>query len=68
MPRSSDDRILFHLKARGPQTAFDVGARFGMTPTGWSRVNSDGNGADGRRSTGNSRFEGMGAFPTDTPT
>jgi predicted ArsR family transcriptional regulator len=34
MPRSSDDRILFHLKARGPQTAFDVGARFGMTPTG----------------------------------
>ncbi len=34
MPRSSDDRILFHLKTRGPQTAFDVGARFGMTPTG----------------------------------
>ncbi len=34
MPRSSDDRILFHLKARGPQTAFDVGSRFGMTPTG----------------------------------
>jgi predicted ArsR family transcriptional regulator len=34
MPRSSDDRILFHLKARGPQTASDVGARFGMTPTG----------------------------------
>lgn len=34
MPRSSDDRILFHLKARGPQTAFDVGGRFGMTPTG----------------------------------
>jgi predicted ArsR family transcriptional regulator len=34
MPRSNDDRILFHLKARGPQTAADVGARFGMTPTG----------------------------------
>jgi predicted ArsR family transcriptional regulator len=34
MPRSNDDRILFHLKARGPQTAFDVGSRFGMTPTG----------------------------------
>ncbi len=34
MPRSSDDRILFHLKARGPQTASDVGARFAMTPTG----------------------------------
>jgi predicted ArsR family transcriptional regulator len=34
MPRSSDDRILFHLKARGPQTAFDVGSRFDMTPTG----------------------------------
>jgi len=34
MPRSSDDRILFHLKARGPQTAVDVGSRFGMTPTG----------------------------------
>jgi len=34
MPRSGDDRILFHLKARGPQTAFDVGSRFGMTPTG----------------------------------
>ena len=27
MPRSSDDRILFHLKARGPQTAIDVGSR-----------------------------------------
>ena len=34
MPRSSDDRILFHLKARGPQTAFDVGSRFDMTSTG----------------------------------
>jgi predicted ArsR family transcriptional regulator len=34
MPRSSDDRILFHLKARGPQTALDVGSRFGMTSTG----------------------------------
>jgi len=34
MPRSSDDRILFHLKSRGPQTASDVGSRFGMTPTG----------------------------------
>jgi predicted ArsR family transcriptional regulator len=34
MPRPSDDRILFHLKARGPQTASDVGVRFGMTPTG----------------------------------
>jgi predicted ArsR family transcriptional regulator len=46
MPRSSDDRILFHLKARGPQTAFDVGARFGMTPTGarqhLCRLESDG--------------------------
>ena len=29
---------------------------------------TDGNGADGRRSTGNSRVEGMGAFPTGTPT
>lgn len=34
MPRTSDDRILFHLKARGAQTAFDVGAHLGMTPTG----------------------------------
>jgi len=34
MPRSSEDRILFHLKARGPQTAVDVGSRFSMTPTG----------------------------------
>ena len=46
MPRSSDDRILFHLKARGPQTAFDVGSRFGMTPTGarqhLCRLESDG--------------------------
>jgi predicted ArsR family transcriptional regulator len=28
------DRILFHLKARGEQTAASVGARFGMTPAG----------------------------------
>ncbi|WIM14226.1 metalloregulator ArsR/SmtB family transcription factor [Enhydrobacter sp.] len=28
------DRILFHLKTRGPQTAAEVGRRFGMTSTG----------------------------------
>jgi predicted ArsR family transcriptional regulator len=32
--RSSQDRILFHLKTRGSQTAADVGLRFGMTPVG----------------------------------
>jgi predicted ArsR family transcriptional regulator len=30
----SQDRILFHLKSRGPQTAAAVAARFGMTPAG----------------------------------
>ncbi|MBN8943400.1 MAG: transcriptional regulator [Rhizobiales bacterium] len=28
------DRILFHLKTRGPQTATDIGARLGMTSAG----------------------------------
>lgn len=31
---SSQDRILFHLKTRGPQTAAGVGARLDMTPAG----------------------------------
>jgi predicted ArsR family transcriptional regulator len=30
----SQDRILFHLKTRGPQTAADVGLRLEMTPAG----------------------------------
>jgi predicted ArsR family transcriptional regulator len=30
----SQDRILFHLKTRGPQTAADIGSRFGITPAG----------------------------------
>ncbi len=30
----SQDRILFHLKTRGPQTAAEVGARLEMTPAG----------------------------------
>ena len=30
----SQDRILFHLKTRGPQTAADIGTRFEMTPAG----------------------------------
>lgn len=30
----SQERILFHLKTRGAQTAADVGSRFGMTPAG----------------------------------
>jgi predicted ArsR family transcriptional regulator len=30
----SRDRILFHLKTRGPQVAADVGARLDMTPAG----------------------------------
>ena len=34
MARSSEDRILFQLKARGAQTAFDIGARLGMTAAG----------------------------------
>src|SRR5260370_40609267 len=34
MAGSGDGRILFHLKARGPQSAVDVGSRFGMTSTG----------------------------------
>jgi predicted ArsR family transcriptional regulator len=32
--RRSQDRILFQLKTRGPQTAGDVGARLEMTPAG----------------------------------
>jgi len=34
MSNSSDERILFHLKTRGPQTASDIGNHLGMTPTG----------------------------------
>jgi predicted ArsR family transcriptional regulator len=30
----SQDRILFHLKTRGSQTAAEVGSRLGMTPAG----------------------------------
>jgi predicted ArsR family transcriptional regulator len=30
----AQDRILFHLKTRGPQTAAGVGSRLGMTPAG----------------------------------
>jgi predicted ArsR family transcriptional regulator len=30
----SQDRILFHLKTRGPQTAADIGARLDMTAAG----------------------------------
>lgn len=30
----SQDRILFQLKTRGPQTAADIGARLDMTPAG----------------------------------
>ena len=30
----SDDRILFHLKGRGPQTALDIGIHLGMTAAG----------------------------------
>jgi predicted ArsR family transcriptional regulator len=30
----SQDRILFHLKTRGPQTAADIAARLDMTPPG----------------------------------
>jgi predicted ArsR family transcriptional regulator len=30
----SQDRILFYLKTRGPQTAADAGARLGMTSAG----------------------------------
>lgn len=33
-PDRSQDRILFHLKTRGAQTAADVGARLGMTSVG----------------------------------
>lgn len=33
-PDRSQDRILFHLKTRGAQTAADVGARLGMTSAG----------------------------------
>lgn len=34
MATTSDDRILFQLKTRGPQTAAAVGTRLGMTATG----------------------------------
>ena len=34
MARSSEDRILFQLKARGAQTASDIGVRLGITATG----------------------------------
>ena len=34
MAATSDDRILFQLKTRGPQTAADIGTRLGITPTG----------------------------------
>jgi len=30
----SQDRILFHLKTRGPQTAAEIGTRLDMTPAG----------------------------------
>ncbi|MBS0222014.1 MAG: helix-turn-helix domain-containing protein [Proteobacteria bacterium] len=30
----NQDRILFHLKTRGAQTATEIGRRFGMTPAG----------------------------------
>ena len=30
----SQDRILFHLKSRGPQSAAEIGRRLGMTPAG----------------------------------
>jgi len=30
----SDDRVLFQLKTRGPQTALAIGSRLGMTSTG----------------------------------
>lgn len=33
-PERNRDRILFHLKSRGPQTAADVAMRFGMTVAG----------------------------------
>jgi predicted ArsR family transcriptional regulator len=33
-PERNRDRILFHLKSRGPQTAADVAARLGMTVAG----------------------------------
>jgi predicted ArsR family transcriptional regulator len=46
MARSSEDRILFQLKARGAQTAFDLGAELGITATGarqhLGRLESDG--------------------------
>lgn len=34
MAATSDDRILFQLKTRGPQTAAAIGTHLGMTPTG----------------------------------
>ncbi len=33
-PEPGDDRILFHLKSRGPQTALDIGIHLGMTAAG----------------------------------
>ena len=46
MAATSDDRILFQLKTRGPQTAAAVGTRLGMTPTGarqhLARLQADG--------------------------
>ncbi|TAJ89296.1 metalloregulator ArsR/SmtB family transcription factor [Reyranella sp.] len=46
MAATSDDRILFQLKTRGPQTAAAVGTRLGMTSTGarqhLARLQADG--------------------------
>lgn len=75
MAAASDDRILFHLKTRGPQTAATLGTRLGMTSTGARqhlvRLQADGlvEGEEQRRKRGRpARFwrltdRGHGRFP-----
>ncbi len=75
MATASDDRILFQLKTRGPQTAAAIGTRLGMTPTGarqhLARLQADGfvEGEEQRQKRGRpTRFwrltdRGHGRFP-----
>ena len=75
----SRDRILFHLKTLGSQTAGDVGARLGMTRParvsicssskrrGWWRARINAKGGDGRENIGGWRSRVTTASPTVIP-
>ena len=71
----NQDRILFHLKTRGPRTASEIGRRFGMTAAGARQhlLNLQATGlvkrrmcavaVDDRRKPGTSPNRAMAAFP-----